>query len=259
MKKPLIVLFTITVAGGLLATSIGAQMPAATAAPASPASTAAATLTPQEVSQGWKLLFDGKSLDGWRGYNKPDASSTRWRVENGVLTLPKNDGTDKRGQRDLISVDTYDRFELAAEWRISLGGNSGIKYFVVEDRPDAVGHEYQIIDDERHPDAKVGPKRQTSALYDVLAASNRPLRPAGEWNESRIIVRGPTVEHWLNGTKVLSYELGSPELKAAIAQSKFKDVPRFGTLLKGHILVQDHNDAVWYRSIKIRPLPAAQP
>ncbi len=256
MKKPSIVLFAITLAGGLLATSISAQKPAA-AAVSSSGPSSAATLTPQEVSQGWKLLFNGKSLDGWRGYNKPDASSTRWRVENGVLTLPKTDGTDKRG--DLISVDTYDRFELAAEWRISLGGNSGIKYFVVEDRPDAVGHEYQIIDDERHPDAKVGPKRQTSALYDVLAASNRPLRPAGEWNESRIIVRGPTVEHWLNGTKVLSYELGSPELKAAIAQSKFKDVARFGTLLKGHILVQDHGDTVWYRSIKIRPLPAPQP
>ena len=118
----------------------------------------------------------------------------------------------------------------------------------------AIGHEYQMIDDERHPDAKIGPKRQTSAFYDVLAGSNRPLRPAGEWNQSRVVVRGSTVEHWLNGTKVLTYELDSPALKAAIAESKFKDVARFGKLQKGHILVQDHGDQVWYRSIKIRPI-----
>lgn len=238
---------------GLLGVSfipLGAQKPAT--APAK----APAGLTEQEARAGWKLLFDGKSLDGWRGYKKPDATSTRWRVEDGLLTIAKNDGKDTRGARDLISTDTYDRFELAFEWRISQGGNSGVKYFVLEDMDSAIGHEYQVIDDERHPDAKIGPKRQTSALYDVLAASNRPLRPAGEWNESRVIVRGPTVEHWLNGTKVLSYELDSPELKGAIAQSKFKDVARFGKLQKGHILVQDHGDQVWYRSIKIRPLTA---
>jgi hypothetical protein len=111
-----------------------------------------------------------------------------------------------------------------------------------------------MIDDERHPDAKVGPKRQTAALYDVLAAANRPLQPAGQWNQSRVIVKGMTVEHWLNGTKVLSYELGSAALKAAVAESKFKTVARFGTLQKGHILVQDHGDQVWYKTIKIRAL-----
>ena len=114
-----------------------------------------------------------------------------------------------------------------------------------------------MIDDERHADAKVGPKRQTSALYDVLAAANRPLRPAGQWNQSRVTVKGSTVEHWLNGTKVLSYELGSPALKAAVAASKFKDVARFGTPQKGHILVQDHGDQVWYKSIRIRALGEA--
>ena len=214
-----------------------------------------AGLTAEETRAGWKSLFDGKTLNGWRGYKKTDAG-TRWSVEDGMLTLPKNDGKDTRGARDIISTETYDQFELEWEWKIALAGNSGMKYFVLEDMDSAIGHEYQMIDDERHPDAKVGPKRQTSALYDVLAASNRPLKPAGEWNTSRVSVRGTTVEHWLNGTKVLSYELGSPALKAAVAESKFKDVARFGTPQKGHILVQDHGDQVWFQSIRIRPLAA---
>jgi len=210
--------------------------------------------TPAAAQAGWKNLFDGKTLNGWRGYKKTDATDSRWAVEDGMRTLPKNDGTDTRGARDLISSDTYDQFELEWEWKIALAGNSGVKYFVLEDMDSAIGHEYQMIDDERHPDAKVGPKRQTAALYDVLAAADRPLKPAGEWNTSRVVVRGTTVEHWLNGTKVLSYELGSPALKAAIAESKFKDVARFGTPQKGHILVQDHGDQVWFKSIRIRPL-----
>jgi 3-keto-disaccharide hydrolase len=121
-------------------------------------------LTDDEKRDGWALLFDGKSLDGWRGYKETDASKTRWRVENGLLTLSPDDGKDTRGARDIISRDTYDRFELAFEWQISVAGNSGVKYYVLEDLPSAIGHEYQIIDDERHPDAKVGPKRQTAAL-----------------------------------------------------------------------------------------------
>jgi Domain of Unknown Function (DUF1080) len=202
---------------------------------------------------GWVPLFDGKSLDGWRGYKRPDASSTRWKVDGGMVCTAAGDGSDTRGALDLITSATYDQFELALDWRISQGGNSGVKYFVLEDRDAAIGHEYQIIDDERHKDAQVGPKRQTAALYDVLPAADRPLKPAGQWNESRIVVRGPTIEHWLNGKKVLQYELASEPLKQAIAQSKFKDVARFGTHQKGHILLQDHGDAVCYRNVKIRP------
>jgi hypothetical protein len=209
-------------------------------------------LSDDEKRGGWTLLFDGSTLSGWRGYKRGDAASTRWKVQDGMLTVDPSDGKDTRGALDLITTDTYDNFELTLEWRVAQAGNSGVKYFVLEDRDTAIGHEYQIIDDERHPDAKVGPKRQTSAFYDVLAASNRPLKPAGEFNASRIVVRGKTVEHWLNGTKVLQYQLETPELQSAIDQSKFKGIERFGKLQKGHILLQDHGDRVWYRNVKIR-------
>lgn len=213
-------------------------------------------VTAAQTKDGWRLLFDGKTLDGWRGYKKVDTTETRWMIADGMLCLSGKDGTDTRGQRDIITRETYDQFELMWEWRVASAGNSGVKYFVLEDMDAAIGHEYQIIDDERHPDARIGPHRQTSALYDVAPASNRPLRPAGQFNQSRIVARGTTVEHWLNGAKVLEYELGSPALKAAIAKSKFKDVARFGTSQKGHLLLQDHGDAVCYRNIAVRTAPA---
>jgi 3-keto-disaccharide hydrolase len=251
MKRQTAGLLACGLLSAVVAVSLSAQNPVATkGAPG------AAQLSADETRAGWKLLFDGKTLSGWRGYKKTDASGSRWLVEDGMLALPAKDGKDTRGARDLISADTYDQFELAWEWKVALAGNSGMKYFVLEDLDSAIGHEYQMIDDERHPDAKIGPKRQTAALYDVLPAADRPLRPAGEWNSSRVVVRGPTVEHWLNGTKVLSYELNSLALKTAIAASKFKDVARFGTPQKGHILIQDHGDQVWYRAVKIRPLAA---
>ena len=203
---------------------------------------------------GFKALFDGKTLNGWRGYNKPDTAGTRWKVENGLVTIPGTNEGDTKGQRDLITDATYDQFDIKWEWKIALGGNSGLKYFVLEDQPSAIGHEYQMIDDERHPDAKIGPHRQTAAFYDVFPAADRPLKPAGEWNTSEVIVKGNHVEHWLNGTRVLQYELDSPELRAGIAKSKFKDIARFGKPQKGHILIQDHGDQVWFRNVKIKPL-----
>jgi hypothetical protein len=143
---------------------------------------------------------------------------------------------------------------LRWEWKIAQGGNSGVKYFVLEDQPSAIGHEYQLIDDERHPDAKIGPHRQTAALYDVFAAHDRPSKPAGEWNTSEVIVKGKHVQHLLNGKTVLEYDLDSPALNAAIAKSKFKDIARFGKPQSGHILVQDHGDQVWYRKIEIKKI-----
>ncbi len=224
----------------------------ATVRTAGQAGAAPNTLTPAEQKAGWTLLFDGRTLDGWRGYKVPDASGSRWKIEDGFLTLPPNDGKDTRGARDIISKATFDRFELTWDWRVAPGGNSGLKYFVLEDRDAAIGHEYQLIDDERHADAKIGPHRQTAAFYDVLPAANRPLKPAGEFNTSRVVVRGQSVEHWLNGQRVLQYELDSPAVRAAVEKSKFKGIERFGKLQNGHILLQDHGDQVWYRNVKIR-------
>jgi hypothetical protein len=217
---------------------------------------AANQLTAAEKKAGWTLLFNGTSLDGWRGYKRTDANGTRWRVADGFLSVDPGDGKDTRGQRDIVTTATFDRFELTWEWRVAEGGNSGLKYFVLEDMDSAIGHEYQMIDDERHADAKIGPHRQTAAFYDVLPAANRPLRPAGQMNQSRVVSDGKIVEHYLNGTRVLRYELDSPALREAIAKSKFKDVARFGKLQNGHILLQDHGDKVWYQNIKIRRLPA---
>lgn len=237
--------FVVLALGFVIAADQGSVTPNATAV-------AGTSGTAPAPDPAWIPLFDGKSLQGWRAYKKPDASGTRWRVEDGTLTLAPRGAAP--GSGDIITTDTYDRFELAWEWKIAEGGNSGLKYFIVEDRNSAIGHEYQLIDDERHPDAKVGPDRQTAAFYDVLPATNRKIKPAGEWNTSRVVVKGPTVEHYLNDGLVLTYELGSPALQKAILASKFKDVDRFGTLQKGHILLQDHGDQVWYRNIRIRRL-----
>lgn len=235
------------------------------------ATTFAVQSTPQSAPKPSALdaarvsLFDGQSLNGWRGYRKADAAGTRWRVENGLLTLPPNDGKDTRGARDIITTETFDRFDLTWEWKVSPGGNSGVKYFVLEDMDSAIGHEYQIIDDERHADAKIGGHRQTAALYDVLPLPRAlPVKkPAGEWNTSRIrvapsrvVAGGTRVYHYLNNVRVLEYELDSADLRAAIQKSKFKDVARFGKLQKGHILIQDHGDQVWYRNIRILRIPA---
>jgi len=211
------------------------------------------TLTDAEKKAGWILLFDGHSLDGWRAYKKSDAAGLRWKIDDNSLSLPAQTEPGTRAG-DILSKDTFEQFELSVDWKVAPGSNSGIKYFVLEDRDSAIGHEYQVIDDERHPDAKVGPHRQTAAFYDVLPASDRPLKPAGEWNSTRIVVRGQTVEHWLNGKKVLQYELNSPALNAAIEKSKFKGIERFGKRQNGHLLLQDHGDQVWFRNIKIRRL-----
>ncbi len=235
-----------------VAAALAASISLASAVAAQAPNQAPNHLSPAEQKEGWSLLFDGTSLDGWRAYKRPDASGTRWVVKDGLLCLAPGDSTDTRGARDIVATKAYSQFELAWDWRISVGGNSGVKYFVLEDRDGAIGHEYQVIDDEKHPDAKIGPHRQTAALYDVMPAANRPSKPAGEWNTSRVVVRGAEVEHWLNGTRVLTYTLDSPALREAIGKSKFKGIERFGKPQQGLILLQDHGDAVCYRNVKVR-------
>jgi hypothetical protein len=150
-------------------------------------------------------------------------------------------------------VELFTDFELRWEWRIGPDGNNGIKYLVTEDRPSSPGHEYQMIDDAILPD----PKHQTASFYDVLPPQTKPrVNPPGTWNESRIVIRGQHVEHWLNGDKVLAYELGSPEVRAAIAKSKFKEARGFGEKIKGPILLTNHQRETWFRNIRIREFSA---
>jgi hypothetical protein len=245
MKKPLFFAVAMVLLAGTWA--LQAQ------SPKNPAN----TLTAAEQAAGWRLLFDGVSTKGWRGFKKAEFPKSGWTVENGRLKHAASGGAPSAGSGgDIITMEQFDDFELTFEWTIAAGGNSGLKYLVVEEGRDGpVAHEYQIIDDAKHPDALIGPHRQTASLYDVIPApSNKRNKPAGEINQGRIIVNGTHVEHWLNGAKVIEYELGSAALKAAKAKSKFKDVAGWEDKLKGYILLQDHGDEVSYQNIKIRQI-----
>ena len=207
-------------------------------------------LSKEEKAAGWKLLFNGKNLDGWRGYTLKGLPESGWVVEDGLLkTVAKAKG------KELITEQKFDDFELAWEWRVEPGGNNGIKYFVTESRPQAPGPEYQMIDDAKHPDGQRGGTHQTAAFYDVLPpAADKPVKPGGEWNSSKLVVKGKHVEHWLSGKNVLTYELGSAEVKAGLEKSKFKKFPDFGEKISGHIMLTYHQDECWYRNIKLREL-----
>jgi hypothetical protein len=223
----------------------------ATLTSGAPAPTPAELTTAEEKAAGWRPLFDGQSLNGWRLYGKPSGTTIGpgWRV-----ILKKIAGI-KTG--DLITEQTFDNFELSWDWRIEKDGNNGIKYLVTEKRPGAPGHEYQMIDDDSQKWATLRAESKTASFYEVLPpAADRPLNPAGQWNRSRVVVRGPLVEHWLNDRLVLAYELGSPAVKAGIAKSKFAKHPDFGQKLRGHLMLTDHGDAAEFRAIKLRELLA---
>lgn len=209
-------------------------------------------LTAQERSQGWNLLFDGGDLSAWRGFQREDVPAG-WSVARDAIHFnPEVEG----GGGDLITKKEYGDFALELDWRISKGGNSGIIYRVSEDGEETwkTGPEYQILDNERHPDAENGLDRTAAAVYDLYPPSEDATRPAGQWNQARILVDDGHVEHWLNGVQVASYEWGSAEWKERVAESKFGPMPGFGDNERGHIALQDHAHKVWYRNIKIRPL-----
>jgi hypothetical protein len=224
------------------------------------------SLSPTEKQQGWKLLFDGKTLNGWRAY-RPSKSGKHWVVEDNCLKNPKGTGRPETGGGEILTTEQFTDFDFRFEWRIAPGGNSGVIYFVKErlghpgprmfggdDGTGPVGHEYQLLDDERHPDAQT-PSHRAGALYALIAPNAaKHLKPVGEFNASRILVQGKHVEHWLNGAKIVEYELQSPALSQLIAESKYKTLPGFGTKLKTAIQIQDHGDEIWFRNVKILPL-----
>ncbi len=219
-------------------------------------------LSEQERTNGVSLLWDGKTSTGWRGAYKEQFPETGWEIKDGVLSVVKSKGKESENGGDIVSIREYNAFDLQFEFKLTEGANSGVKYFVTEkegNKGSAIGLEYQILDDERHPDAKLGVvgNRTLGSLYDLIPSVKikRGLHKIGEWNYGRIVVYPDNrVEHWLNGYKVVEYQRGSPIYQALVARSKYAEWPDFGTAEKGHILLQDHGDAVAFRSIKIKEL-----
>jgi hypothetical protein len=213
------------------------------------------TLTEEEKSEGWELLFDGEDLQKWRSVKSETFPSDAWVIEDGSLVLAERGG-------DIVTREKYGDFELAWDFKLTKGANSGIKYFVDSITNKSNGNvvvngpEYQIIDDLNYDEIKEEPNglSSTGALYLLYAPENKDLNPAGEWNHARIIAKGNQVEHWLNGTQLLSYERGSKDFLNKMAETKFKDYPDYGQVPEGHILLTDHQDKVYFRNIRVRRL-----
>lgn len=219
-------------------------------------------------SEEWIMLFDGKTFNGWNTLGSDTVFTHFWKIEEGILkkvdrgNVPeRKDGQPMEGG-DLITVESFENYELVFDWKIFKGGNSGLKYNVSEEmsinsgsRHSALGFEYQMLDDaDEKYSGKLKASQYTGSLYDLLPASNAHPSQIGSFNTSRIKIEGRKVEHWLNGNKVVEYEFDSPELEEAYKNSKFKDIPGFHHKRKGHIVLQDHTSEAWFKNIKIRKL-----
>lgn len=219
-------------------------------------------LTINEKKQGWKLLWDGETTKGWRGAKLDGFPEKGWEIENGELSVLSSGGAESAAGGDIVTTELYGDFELKVDFKVREGGNSGIKYYVdteLNKGPgSSIGLEYQILDDAKHPDAKLGNhegSRTVASLYDLIQADpNKPVNPVGEWNSAHIISKDNHVEHWLNGAKVLEYERKSDDYLKLVSESKYVKWPNFGALDKGQILLQDHGDHVSFKNIKIRPI-----
>lgn len=254
MKKLQISLWGLTAIAIVLIAGMSAfLMPETSPAPALPN-----TLSAAEKASGWKMLFDGKSTRGWRNFKK-QAIGGAWKVQDGALTLDvqKKDGWQAAAGGDIITEGEYQDFDFRLEWKIAACGNSGIIFNVVEseefDYVWKTGPEMQVLDNTCHPDAKIT-KHRAGDLYDLVSAKPETVKPAGEWNQVRILSKGGKVRFWLNGKKVVQFAMFTPEWQQMIAGSKFKDMASFGQYKKGHIALQDHGDQVWFRNIKIKEL-----
>jgi hypothetical protein len=219
------------------------------------------TLTPAEAAKGWKLLWDGRTTNGWHTADGRTVPNADWTIADGVLQVHADGGKGSGHGGDLISDEDFTDFELSIDFKLTPEANSGIKYFVNPDKAHGgdpyIGLEYQLLDDDRHPDAKLGRDgdRTEASLYDLIpAAKSKPYRSIGEWNTAKIVVRVAHTEHWLNGVKVVDFERFTPEFRKLVAESKYKDLPNFGELHHGHLQLQDHGDGASFRNLKIRIL-----
>ena len=219
-------------------------------------------LNAYEKGDGWRLLFDGKSSNGWMSFRKTAFPQKGWLIKDGILNVLSSQGKEAANGGDIVTTEQFKAFDLSFEYKLTPGANSGVKYFVTlteNNAGSAIGLEYQVLDDSLHPDAKLGRdgNRTLASLYDLIKA-NKPeaaIRPIGQWNIGRVVVYPDNkVEHYLNGIKVLEYVRGSKEYRDLVAISKYNVWKNFGEATQGHILLQDHGDAVSYRSIKIKPL-----
>ena len=219
------------------------------------------TLSPREKAEGWQLLWDGKTSEGWRGARLNTFPEKGWTIRDGVLTVEKGNGGESTNGGDIVTTKKYRNFMLSVDFQITQGANSGIKYFVDpgmnKGAGSAIGCEFQILDDLRHPDAKLGVKgnRKLGSLYDLIPAPEQKPFDINRFNTALVIVRGKHVEHWLNGVKLLEYDRDSQQWNALVAYSKYRDWPNFGNATEGHILLQDHGDEVRFKNIKIKELP----
>ncbi len=217
-------------------------------------------LTKKEKKEGWVLMFDGKTTEGWRSYNKEAFPEKGWVVEEGTLHVIGSSRGEAGGGGDLLYDKKFRNFELSLEWKVSEGGNSGIFYLAQEIPNEPVwksAPEMQILDNDKHPDAKLGVdgNRAAGSLYDLIPGDMKAVKPAGEWNQVKVLVYKGTVVHYVNGKQVLEYHLWTEDWKKMVLNSKFKDYEWFlNTAEEGYIVLQDHGDDVWFRNIKIREM-----
>ncbi len=219
--------------------------------------TPANSLSDKEIKDGWKLLFDGKTTNGWMNAKTRQFPPDGWTIKDGCLIVSPATKTNGRSG-DIVSAEKFRNFELYIEFKYTQGANSGIKYFIDIDRDNgqfaSIGCEYQILDDKNHPDAKAGiaGNRTLAGLYDLIAPKPKKDHGPEKWNSALIIVNGSHVKHFLNGEVTVEYDRGTPEWKKLVADSKFKNIPGFGENTEGHILLQDHGNIVAFRNIRIK-------